>query len=274
AVIADYGAHTRPKSRSAPTFAAKNLEKATGDLIFFDGPVNLFPGEKSGFERGRRLDLKSIDWTSGETLTFEFVPPGYHHTYYAVARPVEIHKRSLGAIIVAKRKTSVSHSVWQLVWRLALASLLGLLAAGVLAFFWSRRLVRPVLALSRAADEVAAGRYDVQVPTKAPGEIGHLADRFGEMQEKLAEAEGRERNFLMSVSHELRTPLTAIRGHVSALREGVVEDPELAAHSLDIVGAEAQRLERLVGDILDLAKLDAHRFTVLREEVDMGQLVG
>src|SRR5215470_3539242 len=59
AVIADYGAHTRPKSRSAPTFAAKNLEKATGDLIFFDGPVNLFPGEKSGFERGRRLDLKS-----------------------------------------------------------------------------------------------------------------------------------------------------------------------------------------------------------------------
>jgi signal transduction histidine kinase len=78
----------------------------------------------------------------------------------------------------------------------------------------------------------------------------------------------------MSVSHELRTPLTAIRGHVSALREGVVEDPALAAHSLEVVEAEAQRLERLVGDILDLAKLDAHRFTVLREEVDMEQLVG
>jgi two-component system sensor histidine kinase VicK len=78
----------------------------------------------------------------------------------------------------------------------------------------------------------------------------------------------------MSVSHELRTPLTAIRGHVSALREGVVEDPESVAHSLEIVEAEAQRLERLVGDILDLAKLDAHRFTVLKEEVDMEQLVG
>jgi signal transduction histidine kinase len=78
----------------------------------------------------------------------------------------------------------------------------------------------------------------------------------------------------MSVSHELRTPLTAIRGHVSALREGVVEEPELAAHSLEVVEAEARRLERLVGDILDLAKLDAHRFTVMREEVDMEQLVG
>jgi signal transduction histidine kinase len=272
AVQADYGAHQRSESRQAPNFAAKDLEKATGDLIFFDGPVNLFPGEKSGL---RKLDLGTIyDWTSGATLTFEFAPPGTRHTYIAVARPVEIHNRALGAIVVAKRKTSISHSVWQLVKRLALASILGLLAAGVLAFFWSRRLVRPVLALSRAADQVAAGRYDVQVPTNAPGEIGHLAERFGEMEAKLAEAEVRERNFLMSVSHELRTPLTAIRGHVSALREGVVEDPELAAHSLEIVEAEAQRLERLVGDILDLAKLDAHRFTVLREEVDMGQLVG
>jgi signal transduction histidine kinase len=74
----------------------------------------------------------------------------------------------------------------------------------------------------------------------------------------------------MTVSHELRTPLTAIRGHVSALSEGLVDDPEL---SLAIITAEAVRLERLVGDILDLAKLDTHRFTVTREEVDMGALV-
>ena len=82
-----------------------------------------------------------------------------------------------------------------------------------------------------------------------------------------------ERNFLMSVSHELRTPLTAIRGHVAALLEGVVEDPEMAQQSLETVEAEAQRLERLVGDILDLAKLDTHRFTVTTEEVDMAQLL-
>jgi two-component system phosphate regulon sensor histidine kinase PhoR len=76
----------------------------------------------------------------------------------------------------------------------------------------------------------------------------------------------------MSVSHELRTPLTAIRGHVDALREGVVEDPELRSASLDVIALEADRLSRLVGDILDLAKLDAHRFTLLQEEVDMQAL--
>ncbi len=270
AVNDTFNTSVRRNSRRAPTFARANLEKATGDRIYFDG-VNPFPGEKSGL---RPLNLTTIDWSSGKTLTFEFVPPDAKGVYFAVAQPVLLHKRTIGAIVVAKRKTSVNHSVYLLVERLAIASALGLLVACVLAVYLSRRIVRPVLTLSRAADEVAGGNYDVDVPRRAAGEIGHLADRFGEMAVRLAEAERRERNFLMSVSHELRTPLTAIRGHVSALREGVVDDPEVAARSLEIVEAEAQRLERLVGDILDLAKLDAHRFTVLREEVDMEQLVG
>jgi signal transduction histidine kinase len=270
AVNETFNTSQRKNSRRAPKFARANLEKATGDRIYYGG-VNLFPGENSGL---RPLHLKTIDWTSGATLTFDFVPPGLHRTYLAVAHPVLLHNRPIGAIVVAKPKTSVNHSVAQLVKRLALAGVLGLVVAAVLGWYLSRRLVRPVLELSEAADEVAGGNYDVSVPRRAPGEIGHLADRFGEMTDRLAESEARERNFLMSVSHELRTPLTAIRGHVSALREGVVDDPELAAHSLEIVQAETQRLERLVGDILDLAKLDAHRFTVLREEVDMEQLVG
>jgi len=269
AVTADFAATTKHQSRRAPSFAGANLETATGDRIYFDG-VNLFPGEQSGL---RRLNLKSIDWTSGKALTFQFVPPGEHRVFLAAAAPVFVDKTTVGAIVVAKPKTSVSHSTAQLVERLALAGTLGLLVAGMLAWYLSRRVVRPVLALSRAADEVAGGTYDVEVPTRAPGEIGHLADRFGEMAQRLAEAEARERNFLMTVSHELRTPLTAIRGHVSALREGVVDDPDSVARSLEVVEAEANRLERLVGDILDLAKLDAHRFTVLREEVDMKRLV-
>ena len=105
------------------------------------------------------------------------------------------------------------------------------------------------------------------------GEIGQLAGRFRVMASRLAEAEQLERNFLMTVSHELRTPLTAIRGHVGALREGVVTDEESRAESLAVIAAEAARLERLVGDVLDLAKLGAHRFTVLREEVEMERLV-
>ena len=92
------------------------------------------------------------------------------------------------------------------------------------------------------------------------------------MTARLSESEQLSRNFLMSVSHELRTPLTAIRGHVAALREGVLEDEAARRTSLEVISEEALRLERLVGDVLDLAKLDARRFALLREEVDMRAL--
>jgi signal transduction histidine kinase len=150
----------------------------------------------------------------------------------------------------------------------------GLVVAGALAWYLSRRITKPVLGLSRAADQVAEGRYDVVVPDVPSGdEIGHLTERFRQMAARLSEAEELERKFLMSVSHELRTPLTAVRGHVEALREGLVEDPAARRESLEVIAAEADRLERLVGDLLDLARLGAHRFTLLREEVDMGRLL-
>jgi len=118
------------------------------------------------------------------------------------------------------------------------------------------------------------GHYNVPMPeVRGGGEISHLTDRFRDMAARLAETEERERNFLMTVSHELRTPLTAIRGHVEAMREGLADDPADRDESLQVIGTAAARLERLVGDVLDLAKLDAHRFTVLREEVDMARLL-
>jgi two-component system sensor histidine kinase BaeS len=267
AVAADFAAK-RGDSRRAPTFARKDLENATGDKIYFDGPVSPFPGENPGLPR---LNLQKIDWTSARTLTFDLDQPD--GAYYAVANPVTVGHATIGAIVVAKKKTAVNSFADALVHRLAIAFAVGLLVAFAFAWYVSRRLVRPLLRLSHAADEVAVGAYDVDVPRRAPGEIGHLAERFEEMAQRLMESEARERNFLMSVSHELRTPLTAIRGHVLALEEGLVEDPEGRARSLAIVEAEAGRLERLVGDILDLAKLNAHRFTVLREEVGMEQVV-
>ncbi len=254
----------------APTFAAKSLEKATGDRIYWVGAPNPFPGQISGL---KQLPINTIEWSSGKQLSFHFTPPGLDRSYFAVASPVRSGSTAIGAIVVATPKTEVRNRVIALLYRLALAGLLGLVVAGGLGVYFSRRVVRPVLQLSEAADEVAGGNYAVDVPTNAPGELAHLSERFGEMADRLGEAERIERHFLMSVSHELRTPLSAIRGHVAALLEGVVEDPELRDVSLTTVQAEAQRLERLVGDILDLAKLDTHRFTVLTEEVDMGQLV-
>ena len=214
------------------------------------------------------IDVKSLKGTATVNVTIS----GRH--YLAVVRPLRLGQGNLfGALVVAKPKSQLRSRTVTLVERLALAFGGGVIVASLFGLYLSRRIAEPLRKLSRAADEVAAGHYGVEVPEpRGSDEISHLSARFSDMAAKLAESEQLSRNFLMSVSHELRTPLTAIRGHVSALREDVIDDPEMREASLGVIGEEAMRLERLVGDVLDLAKLDAHRFTVLQEEVDMEQL--
>jgi two-component system OmpR family sensor kinase len=274
--------YTKVASGSNDSIPREQLEAATGDRIYFvpvAPGIDIFPGAGPNL---RRLPKSAIDFNAvadGRTIQFNLELPGSSRTWLAVAKPFDLGKRKgtqtfVGALVVAKPKDQLSTRVVPLLERLALALLGGLVVALILAGYLSRRLTRPVLDLSRVADEVAQGNYEVSVPAVPGGtEIGHLAERFREMARRLSEAEQLERNFLMSVSHELRTPLTAIRGHVAALSEGLVEDEEARAVSLETIAEETERLSRLVGDVLDLAKLDARRFTVLQEEVDMEHLV-
>jgi len=269
-----YAAHSSRLSCPPPS---RELERASGDQIFYiprAKGIGVFPCPTPAYTvlPRRVLDFNRI--LAGHTVHFEFTRPGKKTRLLGAARPVKLGDQTFGAIILARPTTRLSQSWLPFVWRLLPAFFAGILVAGALGWYLSRRITKPVLALSDAADEVAAGRYGVAVP-EVPGrdEISHLSERFREMAAELQAADALERNFLMTVSHELRTPLTAIRGHVEALLEGVVEDEEARSYSLEVIRLEAARLERLVGDVLDLAKLDTHRFALLREEVDLERLV-
>src|SRR5919109_5588256 len=261
----------RAEAQDRPFFVApERLEQASGSQLYYVGLRFTFPGST----RLKQLPQSTIRWKDGRVRVFEFTPPDAKRESLAVSQPIRPQRTGpfFGALVVAKPKAELRDRWQTLIERLALAGIAGILVAGLLAMYLSRRITRPVQALSKAADRIAEGRYDVP-EIRAHGEIGQLAERFREMASRLQEAEELERNFLMTVSHELRTPLTAIRGHVEALREGVAQDEESRRESLEVIAAEAGRLERLVGDVLDLAKLDTRRFTVLREEVDMAQLL-
>jgi signal transduction histidine kinase len=252
----------------------KSLQEAIGGDHIFLVPIvpgaELFTGDLPTLPT-RTLDVKALG--AGGTMTINDLVDLRGKHYLAVARPITLSTQLIGALVVAKPKSQLRSRLLTLVWQLVIAFGVGVVVVGLLGVYLSRRLTRPLGALAAAADEVAGGDYAVELPpARGSDEISTLSRRFGDMAAKLAESEQLSRNFLMSVSHELRTPLTAIRGHVSALREGVIDDPELSAASLAVIEEEAMRLERLVGDVLDLAKLDAHRFTVLQEEVDMEQL--
>ena len=259
----------------APDFAPDALELATGDQLFYVGPP-VFPGQDSGLTRLPESAVPEEVVTAEKPVSFEFRPPGQRQTFLAVSQPLRLERGApaLGTFIVAKPRDVVREQWVPLIGRLAAAIAIGGLLAWLLGAWLSRRISGPIQELARASDEIASGNYAVHVPVGRGGrEVSHLSERFNEMAARLAATEERERQFLMSVSHELRTPLTAIKGHVDALRDGLIDDPELITASLDVVASETTRLERLVGDVLDLAKLRAHRFTVHTEEVDMGRLI-
>jgi signal transduction histidine kinase len=261
-----------PEGRQPLPLATRRLEQASGSRIYYAG-ARIFFGQRSGL---RHLPHDIVAWRDGRTRRFEFTPPGAEREYLAVSSPLRLSPKEpyFGALIVAKPRAELRERWVTLMERLAIAGVVGIAVAAALAWYLTRRITEPVERLAEAADQIADGRYDLELQRLATGdEIGHLAGRFSQMADRLQEADELERNFLMTVSHELRTPLTAILGHVEALREGVAQDEAARQESLIVIAAEAARLERLVGDVLDLAKLDTRRFTLRSEEVDMARLL-
>jgi signal transduction histidine kinase len=180
--------------------------------------------------------------------------------YYFAARPA-----NPGTLILLRRQHSLLSGY---VWGLFIAAAAGGLLAALAAFLLARRISRPVDRVSAAARSLASGSHPEPVPVEGAAEIATLAVAFNELAAQLRQAQEAERNFLLSVSHELKTPLTAIRGYAEAVEDGAVEPREAAV----TVAAEARRLERLVRDLLDLARMNRTDFSVHNSEIDLAEV--
>jgi two-component system sensor histidine kinase BaeS len=132
----------------------------------------------------------------------------------------------------------------------------------------ARSIARPIRRVAAATRALAADESHEPLPTGGTTELAQLAEAFNQMTEQLAASREAERDFLLSVSHELKTPLTAIRGYSEGLADGAFEADEAAR----IISLEASRLERLVRDLLDLARMNRSEFSVQREPVDLAEV--
>jgi two-component system, OmpR family, sensor kinase len=170
---------------------------------------------------------------------------------------------------VLLRPKSSTKSQWSPFLRaLLIAALAGAGLAAVFAFALARRISGPVHRVAEAARTLARGTRPAPVPVEGAAELATLATAFNDLAEQLARAREAERSFLLSVSHELKTPLTAIRGWAEALGEGAVDAHDAA----ETVAAEAARLERLVRDLLDLARMNRTDFSVHPSEIDLAEV--
>jgi signal transduction histidine kinase len=223
-------------------------------------PVALPSGLTASDLQPQQLLAKQIVSGSHGSLAFAAVP--YTARIQILGAPREV----VQAVVLTRKSPSVLGSVG--LWFVG-SSLVILLAAVFVAFRLGRRFARPLEAAQAVTRSIAEGDLGARVPVEpgADPELASLAGSINAMADGLARAKGAERQFLQTVSHDLRTPLTSIRGFAEAIEDGVAADVGAAA---GVIASEARRLERLVSDLLALATLEARRFTLNPERLDLG----
>lgn len=183
---------------------------------------------------------------------------------------VEVHPvRGDGALVLQQKLSDARAVSSKVLRRLLLALGLGAGVAAGIGVVVSRRLTQPLVEAAGAAHRLAAGDRAARLSEGGPDEVGELSRALNALAQALATSEGRQREFLLSVSHELRTPLTGIRGFAEAIEEGV-GDPRASAAT---IREEADRMHRLVSDLLDLARAEADDFRLDLTPVDLTELV-
>ncbi len=140
----------------------------------------------------------------------------------------------------------------------------------IILIFFTKKVTDPLRELQAAAARVADGSFEQKIPKRSDDEIGALVESFNQMQESLANLDRMRNDFIANVSHELRTPMTSIGGFIDAILEGVIP-PERQAKYLGIVRNEITRMNTLVNDLLDVARLQSGhtKLDFKREDVNL-----
>lgn len=166
------------------------------------------------------------------------------------------------ALPLARIDQELSRATGRILIALAIGLLIAILGGTLLA----RLLSRPLTETAAAARRLAAGERGVSMPRNSTREVADVAEALAALDTALAASEGRQREFLISISHELRTPLTAVRGYAEAMADGLVTSDRIQAVGETLV-AETERLDRFVGDLLELSRLEADDFSITRSLV-------
>lgn len=202
-----------------------------------------------------------------------------------VSEPITLNNQVVGAVMVIHPNRFAGFSTTDFLANVDLILLvtgLGLaLAVVIFSLFMARRLTRPLVSLTRAAEEMKGGNYThrVEEPTSMD-ELGRLALTFNSMADKIAadvhalrEQEQLRRDMTANIAHDLITPLTAIQGYSEAIADDVISAPHERHETAQLIGREVQRLRRLVSDMQNMTSLESGRIRLEIEPLNLHDLV-
>ncbi len=142
----------------------------------------------------------------------------------------------------------------------------------ILIYIFSLRISKPLKKINSAAKVISKGDFRKKLDIDSQDEIGELAKSFNQMIVALENLEEMRRGFIANVSHELRTPMTSIKGFIEGILDGTIP-PEKHKDYLIIVRNETARLNRLVNDLLDLAKMEAGELKLTYRIFNINELI-
>ncbi len=161
-------------------------------------------------------------------------------------------------------------------FRFIAITLILILTNGLLTYFMSRSIIKPISKLSTAAKKISEGDLEYSVQSDKKDELGDLANTFEQMRLKLREADREQKQYeqnrqelIASISHDLKTPLTSIKGYVKGIQDGVANTPEKLDRYMDTIYRTANDMDGLIDELFLYSKLDLKRETFQFEQVDL-----
>ena len=153
--------------------------------------------------------------------------------------------------------------------QLMIITLIALTLSMGLSLFLSRRLSEPIASITKSAKGLGEGRYDVVFKKGDYLEIDNLADTLDQATKELKKSEDLRRDFIANVTHDLKTPLTVIKSYGEMVRDISGENPEKRNDHMNTIIQEADKLGKLVDDMLDLTKIQSELRELKMEEMDL-----
>ncbi|HUS83233.1 MAG TPA: HAMP domain-containing sensor histidine kinase [Dehalococcoidia bacterium] len=176
-------------------------------------------------------------------------------------------------IAMAVSEGTITRAWLDLLPWLALAAAAALPFAIGSAIVIARNITRPLSQLTVAADQMAQGTFDIDVPTERRDEVGQLSRAFSAMATNVGETHMKMRALVADVSHDMRTPLTSILGFAQALRGGVIKGEAESKHAGEVIYDEVAKLSERLNDLLFLSEIEAGQALLQREDVELSGLV-
>jgi len=160
----------------------------------------------------------------------------------------------------------------ELIPPLSQAGLGAVVLALLLAYWMARWVSSPLQRMTKSTQALAAGKHE-PILVEGPNEVQELARSFNEMSTRVQATQQSQRDFVANVSHDLKTPLTSIQGFAQAILDGTASAPEELSQAAGVIYSEADRMHRMVLDLLELARMDAGIADFKRQPVDLTSLL-